>query len=77
VVVHPPWDRSLDIVEDQATYPMVTAMLGPPRVRAGRGFSDFGSSYVHVLFEEGTDIYRARSRTLEYLSAGQPRLPEG
>ena len=52
-------------------------MLGAPRVKAVRGFSDFGYSYVYVIFEDGTDIYWARSRTLEYLSAVLPRLPEG
>src|SRR5262249_21294868 len=61
----------------QVTYPIITAMLGAPGVKAIRGFSDFGFSYVYVIFEEGTDLYWARSRTLEYLSKIQPRLPEG
>ena len=52
-------------------------MLGTPRVKAIRGFSDFGFSYVYVIFQDGTDLYWARSRTLEYLSKIQPRLPEG
>jgi Cu(I)/Ag(I) efflux system membrane protein CusA/SilA len=77
VIVYSRWDRSPDIIEDQVTYPIITAMLGAPRVKAIRGFSDFGFSYVYVIFEEGTDIYWARSRTLEYLSKIQPRLPEG
>src|SRR5450432_1009865 len=77
VIVYSRWDRSPDIMEDQVTYPLVTAMLGAPRVRTVRGFSDFGYSYVYIIFEEGTDIYWARSRTLEYLSAVQPRLPQG
>lgn len=77
VIVYTRWDRSPDIVEDQVTYPVVTAMLGAPRVKAVRGFSDFGYSYVYVIFEDGTDIYWARSRTLEYLSGVLPRLPEG
>jgi Cu(I)/Ag(I) efflux system membrane protein CusA/SilA len=77
VIVYSRWDRSPDIVEDQVTYPIVTAMLGAPRVKAVRGFSDFGYSYVYVIFEDGTDIYWARSRTLEYLSSVLPRLPEG
>ena len=77
VIVYSRWDRSPDIVEDQVTYPIVTAMLGGPRVRAVRGFSDFGYSYVYVIFEDGTDIYWARSRTLEYLSGVLPRLPQG
>ena len=77
VIVYSRWDRSPDIVEDQVTYPIVTAMLGAPRVRAVRGFSDFGYSYVYVIFEDGTDIYWARSRTLEYLASALPRLPQG
>jgi Cu(I)/Ag(I) efflux system membrane protein CusA/SilA len=77
VIIYSRWDRSPDIVEDQVTYPIVTAMLGAPKVKAIRGFSDFGYSYVYVIFEDGTDIYWARSRTLEYLSKILPRLPEG
>src|SRR4029079_11602705 len=68
LIVYSRWDRSPDIVEDQVTYPIVTKMLGAPKVKAVRGFSDFGFSYVYIVFEEGTDIYWARSRTLEYLS---------
>jgi copper/silver efflux system protein len=75
VIIYSRWDRSPDIIEDQVTYPVVTAMLGAPRVKAVRGFSDFGYSYVYIIFEDGTDIYWARSRTLEYLSAVQGRLP--
>src|SRR5512136_1547200 len=77
VIVFSRWDRSPDIVEDQVTYPIVAAMLGAPRVKAVRGFSDFGYSYVYVIFEDSTDIYWARARTQEYLSAVLPRLPEG
>ncbi len=77
VTVYSRWDRSPDIVEDQVTYPIVTAMLGAPRVKAVRGLSDFGYSYVYIIFDEGTDIYWARSRTLEYLSGVLPRLPQG
>jgi copper/silver efflux system protein len=77
VIVYSRWDRSPDIVEDQVTYPIVSAMVGAPRVKAVRGFSDFGYSYVYIIFEDGTDIYWARSRTLEYLSSVLPRLPEG
>jgi len=77
VIIYSRWDRSPDIIEDQVTYPIVTAMLGAPKVKTIRGFSDFGFSYVYVIFEEGTDLYWARSRTLEYLSKIQPRLPEG
>ena len=77
VIIYSRWDRSPDIIEDQVTYPIVTAMLGAPQVKAIRGFSDFGFSYVYVIFKDGTDIYWARSRTLEYLSKIIPRLPEG
>jgi len=77
VIIFSRWDRSPDILEDQVTYPIITALLGAPRVKAIRGFSDFGFSYVYVIFQDGTDIYWARSRTLEYLSKIQPRLPEG
>lgn len=77
VIIYSRWDRSPDIIEDQVTYPIVTAMLGAPKVKAIRGFSDFGFSYVYVIFQDGTDIYWARSRTLEYLSKITPRLPEG
>ena len=77
VIVYSRWDRSPDIVEDQVTYPIVSALLGAPRVKAVRGFSDFGYSYVYAIFDEGTDIYWARSRTLEYLSGVLSRLPQG
>ena len=77
VIVYSRWDRSPDVIEDQVTYPIVSAMLGAPKVKAIRGFSDFGFSYVYIIFEDGTDIYWARSRTLEYLSKILPRLPEG
>jgi len=77
VIIYSRWDRSPDILEDQVTYPIVTAMLGAPGVRTVRGFSDFGYSFVYVIFDEGTDIYWARSRTQEYLSAILPRLPAG
>ena len=77
VIIYSRWDRSPDIMEDQVTYPIVRTMLGAPRVKDIRGFSDFGYSYVYVIFEDGTDIYWARSRTLEYLSSILPRLPQG
>jgi len=77
VIVYSKWDRSPDIIEDQVTYPVVSAMLGAPRVKDVRGFSDFGYSYVYIIFEDGTDIYWARSRTIEYLSKIQARLPRG
>jgi Cu(I)/Ag(I) efflux system membrane protein CusA/SilA len=77
VIVYSRWDRSPDVVEDQVTYPIVAALLGAPRVKAVRGVSDFGYSFVYVIFEDDTDIYWARSRTLEYLSPVLSRLPQG
>jgi copper/silver efflux system protein len=77
VIVYSRWDRSPDIVEDQVTYPIVAAMLGAPKVKAVRGLSDFGYSFVYVIFEDGTDIYWARTRTLEYLSSVLQSLPPG
>src|SRR5690349_10883125 len=77
VIIYSRWDRSPDIMEDQVTYPIITSLLGTPKVKAIRGFSDFGFSYVYVIFEDGTDIYWARSRTLEYLSKITPVLPKG
>ena len=75
VIVYSRWDRSPDILEDQVTYPIITALLGAPRVKAVRGFSDFGFSYVYVIFEDRTDLYWARTRVLEYLSKITPQLP--
>ena len=77
VIVYSRWDRSPDIVEDQVTYPITAALLGAPRVKAIRGYSDFGFSYVYVIFQDGTDPYWARSRVLEYLSKITPQLPPG
>jgi Cu(I)/Ag(I) efflux system membrane protein CusA/SilA len=77
VIVYGRWDRSPDIIEDQVTYPLTTALLGAPKVKAIRGFSDFGFSYVYVIFEDGTDMYWARTRVLEYLSKITPQLPQG
>ena len=77
VIVYSRWDRSPDLVEDQVTYPITTALLGTPKVKAIRGFSDFGYSFVYVIFEDGTDVYWARSRVLEYLSKTLPKLPSG
>ena len=65
------------VVEDQVTYPLTTAMLTVPKARVARGFSFFGVSFVYVIFEEGTDIYWARTRVLEYLSAAARNLPSG
>ena len=77
VIIYSKWDRSPDLMEDQVTYPIVSALLGLPKVKDIRGFSDFGYSYVYVIFDEGTDLYWARSRTLEYLNSILPRLPQG
>ncbi|MFZ5863810.1 MAG: efflux RND transporter permease subunit, partial [Nitrospirota bacterium] len=78
VIVYTTWEgRSPNLVEDQITYPLVTSMLGAPHVRSVRGVSDFGFSYVYVIFEDRTDLYWARSRVLEYLSKIGGRLPEG
>ncbi|MBA2770520.1 MAG: efflux RND transporter permease subunit [Sphingomonas sp.] len=77
VIIRTPYaGQAPDIVEAQVTYPLATTMLSAPRVKAVRGFSFFGDSYVTVLFEDGTDLYWARSRTLEYLSQAADRLPE-
>jgi Cu(I)/Ag(I) efflux system membrane protein CusA/SilA len=77
VILYSRWDRSPDLIEDQVTYPIVTAMLGAPRVKAVRGVSDFGYSFVYVVFEDGTDLYWARSRAQEYLAGVLSSLPAG
>lgn len=66
-----------DIVESQVTYPLTTTMLSVPRAKTVRGFSSFGDSYVYIIFEDGTDLYWARSRVLEYLNQAQRSLPAG
>jgi Cu(I)/Ag(I) efflux system membrane protein CusA/SilA len=65
------------VVEDQVTYPLTTAMLSVPKSRVVRGFSFFGASFVYIIFEDGTDIYWARSRVLEYLNFASSRMPKG
>ncbi len=65
------------VVEDQVTYPLTTAMLSVPKSKVVRGFSFFGASFVYVIFEDGTDIYWARSRVLEYLNFASSRMPKG
>jgi Cu(I)/Ag(I) efflux system membrane protein CusA/SilA len=65
------------VVEDQVTYPLTTALLAVPKSKVVRGFSYFGVSFVYIVFEDGTDIYWARSRVLEYLNFAQKRLPQG
>ena len=78
VIVYTPWmGRNPTIIEDQVTYPIVTTMISAPRVKSVRGFSDFGYSYVYIVFEDATDIYWARSRVLEYLNQATSRLPRG
>jgi len=77
VIVLTEWQgRSPDLVEDQITYPIVTSMLGAPRVKFVRGQSFFGLSFVYIIFEDGTDMYWARSRVLEYLNQARGGLPK-
>ncbi|MBY0278769.1 CusA/CzcA family heavy metal efflux RND transporter [Candidatus Binatia bacterium] len=78
VIVTTTWEgRSPPLIEDQVTYPIVTALISAPRVKVVRGFSYFDVSFVYVIFEDGTDLYWARSRVLEYLNGLQGRLPSG
>jgi Cu(I)/Ag(I) efflux system membrane protein CusA/SilA len=77
VIIKTSWPgQAPQVIEDQVTYPLTTAMLAVPGAVTVRGFSMFGDSYVYVIFEDGTDLYWARSRVLEYLSQITPRLPE-
>jgi len=77
VILFSRWDRSPDVIEDQVTLPIVSALLGGARVKAVRGVSDYGYSFVYVIFEDGTDTYWARSRVAEQLTKILPALPEG
>jgi len=78
VIVTANWEgRSPTLVEDQVTYPIVTALISAPNVKVVRGFSYFDVSFVYIIFEDGTDLYWARSRVLEYLNGLQGRLPAG
>lgn len=77
VIVYSRWDRPPQIIEDQVTYPIVSALLGAPEVRDVRAFSDYGFSFVYVIFEDGTDVYWARARVAEYLSKILTSLPDG
>jgi Cu(I)/Ag(I) efflux system membrane protein CusA/SilA len=78
VIIYTEWTgRSPDLIEDQITYPITSTLLAAPQVQAVRGFSFFGSSFIYVIFKEGTDIYWARSRVLEYLQAVRNKLPQG
>ncbi|MDA8083576.1 MAG: CusA/CzcA family heavy metal efflux RND transporter [Nitrospiraceae bacterium] len=76
VIIYTDWaGKSPDLVEDQITYPITSTLLAAPKVQAVRGFSFFGSSFIYVIFEEGTDIYWARSRVLEYLQSVRNKIP--
>jgi Cu(I)/Ag(I) efflux system membrane protein CusA/SilA len=78
VIIFTEWmGQSPDLVEDQVTYPISTALLSAPKVQAVRGQSMFGMSFVNVIFEDGTDLYWARSRVLEYMSSVRAKLPQG
>ena len=77
VIIHTAWDEPPNIIEDQVTYPIVTALLAAPNVKAVRAQTMFGDSYVFVVFEDGTDLYWARSRVLEYIQQIRGRLPMG
>ncbi|HJT71322.1 MAG TPA: CusA/CzcA family heavy metal efflux RND transporter [Terriglobales bacterium] len=77
VIIHTAWDEPPNIIEDQVTYPIVTSLLAAPNVKAVRAQTMFGDSYVFVVFEDGTDLYWARSRVLEYLQQIRGRLPTG
>lgn len=78
VIVFSEWQgRSPDLVEDQVTYPIVTALISAPHVKVVRGYSFFGLSFVYVIFDDSTDLYWARSRVVEYMQGVQGNLPEG
>src|SRR5437660_10390146 len=77
VIVHTPWPgQPPNVIEDQVTYPIVTSLLAAPHVKAVRAQTMFGDSYVYVVFQDGTDLYWARSRVIEYLQQISGRLPE-
>src|SRR5207237_6965623 len=76
VIVHTTWaGQPPSLIEDQVTYPIVSSLLAAPHVKAVRAQTMFGDSYIYVVFQDGTDLYWARSRVLEYLQAIQCRLP--
>ena len=78
VIVSTEWvGRSPDLIEDQITYPIVSALISTPHIKAVRGFTDFGISYVYVIFQDRTDMYWARSRVVEYLQGIRGQLPDG
>ena len=75
VIVHTAWEgEPPDVIEDQVTYPIVTSLLAAPHVKAVRAQTMFGDSYVYVVFQDGTDLYWARSRVIEYLDRKSTRL---
>ncbi|MEW5950511.1 MAG: efflux RND transporter permease subunit [Elusimicrobia bacterium] len=76
VIVYSKWNKSPKVIEDQITYPVITSLLGTPKVKTIRGFSDYGYSFIYVIFEDKTDIYWARSRVLEYLDKIKSQLPK-
>ena len=77
VIIYTDWEgRSPDLVEDQITYPISARFISAPKVKFVRGESMFGKSFVYVIFEDGTDIYWARSRVLEYLNSARGSLPD-
>jgi Cu(I)/Ag(I) efflux system membrane protein CusA/SilA len=76
VIVYVNWNKSPKVIDDQITYPLIINLLGTPKVKTIRGFSDYGYSFVYVIFEDKTDIYWARSRVLEYLDKIKPQLPK-
>src|SRR5436305_12001882 len=77
VIIATEWTgRSPDLIEDQITYPIVSALISTPKVKTVRGFTDFGISSVYVIFQDGTDMYWARSRVVEYLQVIPGQLPE-
>src|SRR5687767_15586492 len=78
VIIFTEWmGRSPTLVEDQVTYPITAKLIGTPKVSDVRGYSMFGMSFVYVIFEEGTDLYWARSRVMEYMNGLRGTLPEG
>jgi Cu(I)/Ag(I) efflux system membrane protein CusA/SilA len=77
VIIYSKWDRSPEIIENQVTYPIIAGLLGTPKVKAVRGLTDYGFSYVYVIFEDGVDLYWARTRVLEFLNRVTPTLPSG
>src|SRR5207249_1943597 len=78
VIITTDWEgRSPDLVEDQLTYPISTRFIAAPKVKFVRGESMFGKSFVYVIFQDGTDLYWARSRVIEYLNSVRGMLPEG